>query len=720
MFFEYAESIVELLANLIAVSICFFQFINRRSKYIVCATAIFLCGLLSSYYWTTYLLITGDTPVVSDWFYYSGWNTAYFILLILILLYKSKEELRYFHPLMLLPILPVTGQIILYLPYGGILNSVYEVLIFGVVLTMSIQSLCWYSKNKQNGVRFPYVALAAILLYITSSGMWVVTCFTGWVDNLYYPLSFLNSAVYIIIVWAVIRSEAGKVSPLSDQKNKKYRHTLKIAYAALVFVCCGGGLILGMWIKSIIEIGIENSSDSRVYDIITTVLFIISMFLSVSVVGIMTAVNLVGKMIENNEIREARIIADQSNRAKSEFLASMSHEIRTPINAIMGFNEIILRESSKAANDKPSDEDNKIFREISDHAGNIERAGENLLTIINDILDLSGIEAGKLKIVQAEYRLSSLLDDVSNMIGFKARAKALDFSVEVDDSIPDTLSGDEQRVKQIVINLLNNAVKYTDKGKIRLTVSCDEKAEFTKGQRIPLRFAVSDTGIGIRPEDMEKLFEKFERMDLARNSSVEGNGLGLAITKSLIAAMDGNIDVKSVYGEGSVFTAIIPQEILSCESIKEARSKAVPEKVRPEKAERPLYAPDAHILIVDDTPMNIKVATALLKPSKIHADTAPGGEEAIEMAKSVKYDVILMDQMMPKVDGTTALHRIREQEDGANRETPVICLTADAVNSEKYIEAGFTDYLAKPIVGDSLETILKKYLPADLIGDPET
>ena len=388
--------------------------------------------------------------------------------------------------------------------------------------------------------------------------------------------------------------------------------------------------------------------------------------------------------------------ADRANRAKSNFLAEMSHEIRTPINAVLGMNEMILRKSANPA--------------VAAYARNVESAGRNLLAIINDILDFNKIEAGRMEIASAPYRLSSLLNDVSNMILFQAQSKNIEFNVEVDETLPDTLHGDEVRVRQVISNVLSNAVKYTKEGGVTLRVRGTRE-----GDALNLAVTVSDTGIGIREEDMENLFGRFERMDEAHNKAVEGTGLGLAIVRNLLRLMDGSIHVESTYGKGSVFTLTIPQGIVSDEPVGDFRRK-FRQCARDMAAYHESFrAPDARVLAVDDTEMNLTVVCGLLRETGLNIDTAASGAAALALTKDNPYDLILMDQRMPEMDGTEALRRIREQEDGRNRQTPVICLTADAVQGarERYLAEGFTDYLSKPIEAAALEAALLKYLPAE-------
>jgi signal transduction histidine kinase/FixJ family two-component response regulator len=410
--------------------------------------------------------------------------------------------------------------------------------------------------------------------------------------------------------------------------------------------------------------------------------------------------------------------ADRANRGKSDFLSNMSHEIRTPINAVLGMNEMILRESLNANNRLPEDSETvkQLFADICKYSGNIESAGNNLLYLINDILDFSKIESGKMQLVETDYKFSSVLNDVSNMIFFKAKDKGLEFDVDVDSDIPDDLHGDEIRVRQIIINLLNNAVKYTKEGYVHLKVSGQKVSESSSKEAIVLIISVSDTGIGIKEEDIQKLFTKFERVDLEQNSTVEGTGLGLAITKNLLEMMGGKISVESVYNEGSTFTVHLPQIVVSDEPVGDFRKKFDESLQNMDEYVESFHAPDAHILIVDDTKMNLVVVEGLLNHTGLKIDIATSGEESIRMAKDNKYDIILMDQRMPGMNGTEAMQHIREQK-GLNTDTPFICLTADAISGakERYMKAGFVDYITKPIDYKALEKTLITYLPKDKV-----
>ena len=412
-----------------------------------------------------------------------------------------------------------------------------------------------------------------------------------------------------------------------------------------------------------------------------------------------------------------KVVAESANQAKSEFLANMSHEIRTPINAVLGMNEMILRESIKARKltEEQTEEALESLDQIGTYAAEVDSAGRNLLTIINDILDFSKIEAGRMELVKSRYRLSTLLNDVSNMISYKAKEKGLEFTLETEEELPDNLFGDAGRVREVITNILNNAVKYTEQGYVRMKVHARDLI----GCTIRLVFTVEDSGIGIRQEDMNRLFTKFERLDMERNSTVEGSGLGLVITRRLLDMMAGTISVESEYGKGSVFTITIPQRVALGEPAEEIQTRPAEEQTEYRESFR---APDASVLIVDDTKMNLTVTVSLLKDTGVRIHTALSGAEAIAMAEKNAYDVIFMDQRMPEMDGTETLHHIRGMRESPNSKTPVICLTADAIDGarERYIAAGFTDYLTKPVGARELEETLMKYLPAEKVTHTET
>ncbi|MBO4846920.1 MAG: response regulator [Lachnospiraceae bacterium] len=447
----------------------------------------------------------------------------------------------------------------------------------------------------------------------------------------------------------------------------------------------------------------------------TVISYLIILLFSLLVAGALSFIIVRPFVRMQGELIEEKVRAESANIAKSDFLANMSHEIRTPINAVLGMNEMILREGratqEKVKNDSQAVKDS--LKNIVVYATDVENAGHNLLAIVNDILDFSKIEAGRMDLVQSPYQLSSMLNELSNMMHIKAKDKGLDLVIDVDQSLPDELSGDEVRVKQIFSNILVNAVKYTEKGSVCMKL----RGEKISDDEIMLTLSVKDTGIGIKQKDIDKLFNKFQRLEMERNSTVEGTGLGLVITQRLLEMMKGKISVVSEYGKGSEFTVNIPQKIINDAPMGDFQTRFEANVLQAGMYRESFRAPSAHVLIVDDTKVNLTVVTNLLKNTQMVLDTAICGADAVSMAKDKHYDVILMDQRMPEMDGTQALHRIRETEGGASSDVPIICLTADAVVGarERYLKEGFSDYLTKPIDSYALEKMLMKHLPEEKI-----
>ncbi|MGN0403550.1 MAG: ATP-binding protein [Acetatifactor sp.] len=396
------------------------------------------------------------------------------------------------------------------------------------------------------------------------------------------------------------------------------------------------------------------------------------------------------------QLEISRKEASEANEAKSSFLAQMSHEIRTPINAVLGMNEMILRESK---------EDN-----ILEYAANAYNSGKALLSLVNDVLDISKIEAGKLEIVEAEYGLHSLVNDCYRMVEDRARKKNLQFNYSVEESMPSRLIGDMFHVRQVVVNFLTNAVKYTEEGSVELAFSGKPLEE-----GYLLQVSVKDTGIGLTPESMEKLFTSFQRFDLKRNQSVEGTGLGLSICKQLSELMGGTVYVESEYGKGSIFSCEVPQKIASDVPVGRVVIDCSAEH-RNLQSGKKFTAPGVRLLVVDDIEMNLLVFSGLLKEHRFQVDKADSGRKCLDLIQKHKYDVIFMDHMMPDMDGMETFARMCHMEH-QNQDTPVIMLTANAVSGEKekYLSAGFSGYLTKPIQSEKLEEILLKYLPEDRI-----
>ena len=391
------------------------------------------------------------------------------------------------------------------------------------------------------------------------------------------------------------------------------------------------------------------------------------------------------------EAQSAAEAAREAERVKADFLARMSHEIRTPINAVLGMDEMILRESS---------EENTLS-----YAKDISFAGKNLLSIINDVLDFSKIESGKLEIVPVEYDTAGLIRNLYNSFRERAAAKNLELKIHADESIPCRLFGDDVRLTQILTNLMSNSVKYTEKGSVSLNIREEERHE----GEVKLHICVKDTGIGIKKEDIDKLYVPFERLEKERNRNIEGTGLGMAIVMNLISLFDSELKVESTYGEGSSFSFSISQKIADAGPMGDFMKSATGLKEQENKEH--FTAPEAKLLVVDDNNMNLKVIRALLKKNAIVPVLAASGEECLEKLAEEKFDLIFLDYMMPVMDGIETLKKAKENKLIPDT-TPVVALTADAVMGarERYMEAGFDDYLSKPVEVPRLEEILKKYL----------
>ncbi len=401
--------------------------------------------------------------------------------------------------------------------------------------------------------------------------------------------------------------------------------------------------------------------------------------------------------------KEAALTESQINaaasQAKSAFLANMSHEIRTPINAVLGMNEMILRES-----------DNKT---ILEYATNIKNAGVNLLSIVNDVLDFSKIEAGKMELLQENYELSSLIIDIVNMTRERAKSKGLKYELNISPDLPKTLTGDSIRIKQCILNLITNAIKYTNDGSISFVMTFNKIDDMN----IRLNIQVIDTGIGIKEEDMKKLFAPFERIEEEKNRTIEGSGLGISIVRRLLNMMGSNLEVNSTYGKGSDFSFSLKQTVVDWTAIggiNEAYAESIEEM---STYKEKLHAPRARLLFVDDTAMNLDVIKGLLKTTGMTIDTVLSGKEALAAIQEIKYDIIFIDHRMPEMDGIQTLHAMKNIQDNQNIKTPCIALTANAISGvrQMYLSEGFDDYLSKPVNPAKLEEIICKYLPEDYI-----
>ena len=477
--------------------------------------------------------------------------------------------------------------------------------------------------------------------------------------------------------------------------NKKY-YTAKSQY--IVMNTLGGLLIAAFVIQYALVRTVLFT-----YTAATIVLFVIFFYYEAPAYRQMLTVE--------KELEESRERAEQStritnaaNRAKSDFLANTSHEIRTPMNAILGMNEMILRESRDPA--------------IHQAALDIRNAGNHLLSIINNILDISKIESGKMELYYADYHLWQLLKDIEEGNFEAIHNKDLKFVLDVDKNLPEHLYGDEDHIRQVLTNLIDNAVKYTDKGTITLSIKGDTLAH----SRVKLKISVNDTGIGIRQEDITKLFHSFERVNLNETQNIQGAGLGLTLVRYLLELMGGKIEAFSEYGKGSTFSFELTQQLSQDGfqgSIKEyeamlQNAPEMPAGILPDE-DSPFTCPDAKILIVDDTPVNLVVARGMLKDSQAQVHTCESGEECLALLKDNHYDIVFLDHKMPGLDGIETLKKAREI-DGPSRLAKYIALTANSGSGlrEEYISYGFNDYLPKPIKSDALKKILAKYLPENL------
>lgn len=462
------------------------------------------------------------------------------------------------------------------------------------------------------------------------------------------------------------------------------------ATAASCSVCV---ILTGIWRN------IDGTDTDRYYVVQEVVISLGIIFVSLIVAGIVNSL-----ITEQNhrlldalrKEKRSQQEAEAANMAKSSFLANMSHEIRTPINAILGMNEMILREEKDPA--------------IRGYAGNIQASGNSLLSIVSDVLDISKIESGKLEIIPVDYEVNSLISDCCNMAAGRAKAKELELLVECADNVPMKLCGDETHIRQIIVNLLTNAVKYTEKGTVKLIVS----GRFTDGGFV-LKVDVSDTGIGIAEENLPQLFTQFQRFDLQRNRNIEGTGLGLSIVKRLCDLMSGTITARSVLGSGSTFTVELPQKVVDstpCGGVNLNYSAGAEHEYH-----HSFEAPEAKILAVDDLPVNLLVIANLLKETRIKIDTAGSGRECLDKCSQQKYDLILMDHMMPEMDGVQTFEKLHGDKSSPNFETPVIMLTANALAGmrEQYMDVGFADYVSKPVRGAKLEEAIRRNLPESLI-----
>lgn len=569
-------------------------------------------------------------------------------------------------------------------------NTIYlEMLAVLLFCVIGYIESCLSDQNFKNNSIFTRSVFA---LY---SALLVSNMLTGWVfyydDKGMYTHGPLYYSVFITPMFFVLDSMYVAVRNWNNLTKRRRYSIIFFGIAEL-----SGSLIQSLFLPDVL-VSIFTGSVATV-----VILFTIETPDYKRLMEVMEELEESSKMLAlaKKDAEKAKEEAEEANRAKSSFLASMSHEIRTPINGVLGMNAMILKESKDP--------------QILEYARNVDNAGNGLLSLINDILDFSKIESGKMKIVPVEYELSNVLSECYNMVFLRAREKNLELLFENNTTIPNKLYGDEVRIRQIITNLLTNAIKYTESGMVLLTADWKEG----KAGTMELIISVKDTGIGIKKKNFEQLFEAFSRFDEKQNKNIEGTGLGLKITKQFLDLMNGTITVDSIYGKGSEFTVRIPQQICSETKLGDfANYVHISKEGEETNNEAKFECPKGSVLVVDDVDMNLKVIKGLLKETKLNVDTAISGQECLDKVLLHKYDVILLDHMMPELDGIETLVEMRKLNFNINTDTPVIMLTANAIQGakEEYLDAGFTDYLSKPVREMELYEMLLKYLPKNLV-----
>ncbi len=554
-----------------------------------------------------------------------------------------------------------------YFPFAFGYNYIDGLLSYMLCLLIPLPFLAYFdSLQKRRHKKF--FMIHYVLTYVNFA-LWTILHFTG-------ILKFYDSlfAIDCFMIYVILASMLMFISEYRDGYLSSYRFTALgiVGYTFFAF----------LEIMMILIPVLENNGSMLLLGLLFLMAFVV-----------------IQQVYDFRATDAQRRRAVELSDAKTNFLASMSHEIRTPINSILGMNEMILRE-----NHDPT---------IESYAETVQKSGRMLLSLVNDVLDFSKIEAGKLDITCADYRLSSLIYDISRIAQERCSQKELEYSTDIAGSIPDGLWGDEFRIKQILINFISNAVKYTDKGRVGLKVS----GMYSSDDIFNIVFEVSDSGRGIKPEDQKTLFDAFSRIDLQRNRSIEGTGLGLAIVKSIVDTMNGSVNVTSHYGSGSTFSVTIPQKVTDRTAVPTNLSEmthSVHERVR---HVCDYTAPDAEILAVDDNEPNLVIVRQFLKCTKVRLDLCTNGNDAVSKCKHKKYDLILLDHMMPDPDGIETLKIIRSDAKSLNRETPAVMLTANAIAGTKqlYLDAGFIDHLTKPLDSSALEETVKRLIPSEKV-----
>ena len=584
----------------------------------------------------------------------------------------------------------------LHIFYGN--QTFYSVLVFLCLMMIPFFTGLYYA----NGILGIYKLRWKLLLGLVCANILVqmVLQLTNIVD--FMSMVFFSHALIALTILVVVKSY------LDIMKEKRDKSIL-IGMVGVLFMGIGGTIdIVRMYVVGIGDMGKFSRFGTTCFSII-----MLYQHFSQVIKGYANNIEENARLLKhemesiekkNEQLQKANELAEEArqdaiaaNAAKGKFLAHMSHEIRTPINAVLGMDTMILRETQDM--------------QIKEYALDIQNAGQNLLALINDILDFSKIESGKLEIILVEYDFSSLIHDVANMIKARAEAKKLELHIHVDEKLPSKLLGDDVRIRQILVNLLNNAVKYTKQGRVVLSVSGR-----IEGRKAVLDFSVEDTGIGIKEEDISKLFEEFERIEERRNRDVEGTGLGINITTQLLLLMGSRLNVESVYGKGTRFYFTLEQQIIDSTPIGNLE-----ERIREQSTEytyaATFTAPKAQILVVDDNLVNLKVFVSLLKPTRVNVDVADSGKACLEMIVKKHYDLIFLDHMMPEMDGIETLHRMKGMEGNKCESSPVVSLTANAITGAKemYLSEGFDAFLSKPINPEKLEQMILKLLPRELL-----
>lgn len=581
--------------------------------------------------------------------------------------------------------------------YGN--QTMYSILVFLCLMCIPLWLILYYA----NGTLKAYKCRWNIIL-----GICYINIFFQFLLQLLHVFDFMEMVFVSHALLALSFLVVGK-SYIDILRQKSIRE-IWIELIAFVIVSIGGALdVSRMYIIGVGDMGKYSRIGNTAFSLILLYMHFKRLMIGYSE-SVAENARLLQREMEyiekkNKQLEQAYALAETAKQdalsadaAKGKFLAHMSHEIRTPINAVLGMNTMILRETTDM--------------QIKEYALDIQSAGQSLLALINDILDFSKIESGKLEIINVEYDMSSMIHDLSNMIASKVKDKNLDFCIEIDEKLPAKLFGDDVRVRQILVNLLNNAVKYTHSGSVTLRIGGTQN-----DGKVLLNCSVEDTGIGIKEEDISKLFMEFERIEEKRNRGIEGTGLGINITMQLLNLMGSTLQVESEYGKGSRFYFTLEQKIVDSTPVGNLTERLSQQATEYSYMEV-FTAPDAQILVVDDNAMNLKVFINLLKATKVQIDVAGGGYECLEMVCKKRYDLIFLDHMMPDLDGVETLHQMKKLDDFMNQGTPVIALTANAITGAKemYMEEGFDAFLSKPINPEKLEQLILLLLPRELLS----